>query len=129
MTLRIIICFLAASIFLFPASTIAELDNYNYKIIQIAFMNGYSNAMDTDLETITLLKQNQDYLKNYMETAVGEYMQKVIDMNRYGNDSFCRKPNLELTAASRCFQRAWKLPRFHLNRCLMSSPKVSGASV
>ena len=37
---------------LFPAFISAELTDFSAEIIRIAFINGYVNAMDSDIETI-----------------------------------------------------------------------------
>ena len=69
-------------LFLFPSTLPAELSNYNYEIIQIAFMNGYVSALEPDLETIKLIKENKAKLKIYSNLAVSRYMKKVSDLNQ-----------------------------------------------
>lgn len=93
MALRIMIILILSLNVLFPVSTAAELDNYHFKIIQIAFMNGYSRAIDSDIETIALLKKNDDYLRSYMETAVEKYMQKVVALNKKSYSEGPSRPN------------------------------------
>ena len=69
-------------LFLSPSTLPAELSSYNYEIIQIAFMNGYVNALETDLETIKSLKENRAKMRIYSNLAVSRYMQKVSDLNQ-----------------------------------------------
>ena len=68
--------------FLFPSTLSAELSDFNYQIIQIAFMNGYINALEPDLDTIKSLKGNSDKLEEYSKLAANKYMKKVYELNR-----------------------------------------------
>jgi hypothetical protein len=60
----------------------AGLSDFHYEIIQIAFMNGYANALEPDLDTIKSLKENSNKLKEYSKLAVNQYMKKVYELNR-----------------------------------------------
>ena len=48
-------------IFLFPSPLTAGLDNFQYRVIKIAFMNGYVRALGTDLETIKSLLAESEH--------------------------------------------------------------------
>ena len=48
----------------------------------IAFMNGYSSAIGSDIETIRALKEDQGKLKKYSQLAVKSYMEKVRSLNQ-----------------------------------------------
>ena len=67
--------------FLFPSILSAELSNFHYEIIQIAFMNGYVDALEQDLDKIKSLKEDNDKLRRYTKLAVNKYMEKVSVLN------------------------------------------------
>lgn len=74
-------------IFLFPSPLTAGLDNFQYGVIKIAFMNGYVRALGTDLETIKSLKKNSVDMKKYAALKVDKYMEEVAELNRPANVS------------------------------------------
>jgi len=76
-----------ALVFLFPPPLTAGLDNAQYRIIKIAFMNGYVRALGTDLETIKSLKENFVAMKRYAGLEVDKYMEEVAELNRSINVS------------------------------------------
>ena len=65
-----------------PSILSAELSNFHYEIIQIAFMNGYINALEPDIDTIKSLKENSERMREYTQLAVNRYMKKVAELNR-----------------------------------------------
>jgi hypothetical protein len=73
--------FIFTLFFLSPSTLSAELSDFHYEIIQIAFMNGYVNALEPDLDTIKSLKENSDKLKKYSKLAANNYMKKVSELN------------------------------------------------
>ena len=67
---------------IFPSSLSAELSKFQFDIIKIAFMNGYSNAIQGDIETIKVLKQDQEKLVKFSMVAVDRYMERVTLLNQ-----------------------------------------------
>ena len=68
--------------FLNPSFISAELTNFNAEIIKIAFLNGYVNALDADIETIKNIKEDKNKMKKYSDIAVKNYLAKVNELNR-----------------------------------------------
>jgi hypothetical protein len=79
--LKSIALFIMAYMLIFPTQLSAEITPSQLEIIKIAFMNGYVNAVKGDIETILLLKQDQQKLKEYSRAAVDGYMEKVSLLN------------------------------------------------
>jgi hypothetical protein len=79
--LKSIALFIIAYVLIFPTQLSAEITPSQLEIIKIAFMNGYVNAVKGDIETILLLKQDQQKLKEYSRAAVDGYMEKVSLLN------------------------------------------------
>ncbi len=50
-------------------------------------MNGYSNAIQGDIETIKVLKQDQEKLKKFSSFAVNKYMERVTLLNRSSQEA------------------------------------------
>ena len=82
--IKLLIVFVIAFLIVFPSSLPAELSAAKLEIIKIAYMNGYANAIDTDLETIKDLKKNKAKLQEYARISVNEYMEKVNALNKSG---------------------------------------------
>ena len=62
-SLKIILGLIIGYMVIFPTSLSADLSKFQFDIIKIAFMNGYTNAIHGDIETIKALKQDQEKLK------------------------------------------------------------------
>ena len=80
--LKIILLLIIGYLVIFPSSLSAELSTAQLEIIKIAYMNGYANAIQADLNTIKVLKQDQAALKKYSQVAVNKYMTKVSLLNK-----------------------------------------------
>ena len=65
----------------FPTYLSAELTNFDYEIIKVAFLNGYVLALDTDLTTIKSLKDNRQKMEKYSSIVADNYMKKVYNLN------------------------------------------------
>ena len=78
---RLIRGILLLLIFLFPAPLAAELESFNFKVIRIAFMNGYVRALTSDLEKIKNLKENKKQMREFLDIEVSKYMKEVSDLN------------------------------------------------
>jgi len=76
---------LAGLLFLYPSSLNADLNTYTCKIIKTAFMNGCVRTLNSDLDTIRYLKENQYDMKRYVEAQAGIYMREVSFMNKGKN--------------------------------------------
>ena len=81
MAKRLILGILFSLIFLFPTPLVAELESFNFKVIRIAFMNGYVRALASDLEKIKKLKEDKGYLRGFINVEVSKYMKEVSDLN------------------------------------------------
>lgn len=68
-------------ILLVPSYLSADLGSYEYRIIKIAFMNGYVRALSADVETIKSLKENEEYLQRVVSAQTNHYMQEVSHLN------------------------------------------------
>ena len=80
--LKLIIVFLITCMIVLPSSLSAELSDAQFEIIKIAFMNGYVNALKSDINTIQALKQDQKKMKYFSRNAVDNYMEKVTLLNQ-----------------------------------------------
>lgn len=76
---------------LFPSMLSAELSNFQYEIIQIAFLNGYVNALEPDIETIKELKEHENELKKQSKIAAMRYMKDVFALSM-PNKKIDKKP-------------------------------------
>lgn len=65
----------------FPATLSAELTIFNFKIIKIAFMNGYIRAIENTDQNIQILRENKTILEQVVKGEVEKYMTKVSEMN------------------------------------------------
>lgn len=74
-------CLLGILLLLLPSYISASLDSFDFKIIRIAFMNGYSRALDSDIETIQALKEDVSLLEKRATNAADRYMMQVAAMN------------------------------------------------
>lgn len=52
------------------------------KVIKIAYMNGYVDAVRLDLERIKELKGNADVLRDIVQASSEEYLKKVSKLNQ-----------------------------------------------
>ena len=80
--IKLLTVFVIAFLIIFPSALSAELSTAQFEIIRIAYMNGYSNAMQADLDTIRALKEDQTKLKKSAQLAVNGYMEQVRIMNQ-----------------------------------------------
>ena len=81
-SLKVIILLIIGYMIIFPSSLSAELSKAQFEIIKIAYMNGYSNAIQADLNTIKVLQQDRKKLKKFSQIAVNRYMEKVSALNQ-----------------------------------------------
>ena len=81
-SLKIILLLIIGYLVIFPSSLSAELSTAQFEIIKIAYMNGYANAIQTDIDTIKVLKQDREILRKFSQVAVNKYMEKVTLLNR-----------------------------------------------
>ena len=82
--IKLLSAFVIAFLIIFPSTLSAELTTAQFEIIRIAYMNGYSNAIQNDLETIMFMKKDQEKLKKHARGAVNDYMEKVSALNQDG---------------------------------------------
>ena len=68
-------------ILLFAAPSNAGLNDFDYRIIKIAFINGYVRALQSDLERIKFVKNNMRELKEYVNLEAENYMREVSRLN------------------------------------------------
>lgn len=80
-SLKIIILMIIGYLVIFPSSLSAELSEAQLEIIRIAYMNGYTNAVQTDIDTLKILQQDQDKLRMFSQTSVNNYLKKVALLN------------------------------------------------
>ena len=78
--IRFWIIFIA--VFLYASPLAAGLSDFHYRIIEIAFMNGYASVLKYDLEKIKSLKESTDEMKRYAKLEVDRYMLEVDELNR-----------------------------------------------
>ena len=90
-SLKIILLLIIGYIAIFPTSLSAELSGQKMEIIRIAFMNGYANAIQADLDTIKLLKRDRERLKKFSRAAVDRYMERVALLNREDRGAMIKK--------------------------------------
>jgi len=69
-------------IFLLPSTISAELSDYQFEIIRVAFTNGYTNVFEVDIETIKALREDNKKIKKFSQLAAKKYMEKVCVMNQ-----------------------------------------------
>ena len=81
-SLKVIILLFFGYMIIFPYSLSAELSKAQFEIIKIAYMNGYSNAIQADLNIIKVLQQDREKLKKFSQVAVNRYMEKVNVLNQ-----------------------------------------------
>ncbi|MBN1904549.1 MAG: hypothetical protein JW927_05570 [Deltaproteobacteria bacterium] len=79
--LKSISLLIIAYMLVFPTPLSAEISPSQLEIIKIAFMNGYVNAINGDIQTIMALQQDQKKLQQYSTAAVENYMKKVTMLN------------------------------------------------
>ncbi len=58
------------------------LSRTNRIIIQVAYMNGYVAAVREDTEQIRKLREDPELMREVVEQAAAEYVQRVYDMNK-----------------------------------------------
>jgi len=68
-------------IFLFATPLNAGLNDFHYRIIKAAFINGYIRALKSDIERIKLVKNDKKELKKYIKLEVDNYMAEVARLN------------------------------------------------
>lgn len=81
-SLKIILLLIIGYLVIFPSSLSAELSTSQLEIIKIAYINGYANAVQSDINTIKVLKQDQAKLKQFSQVSVNRYMEKVALLNK-----------------------------------------------
>lgn len=83
-SLKVILILIIGYLAIFPSSLSAGLSTAQFEIIKIAYMNGYSNAIQADLNTIKMLKRNKEELKRVSQISVDKYMERVTLLNKEG---------------------------------------------
>jgi hypothetical protein len=68
-------------LFLSPALLSAGPDSTTYRIIRIAFMNGCVRTLKSDLDTIRLLKENEEEMQRYVMLQTDDYVREVTLLN------------------------------------------------
>ena len=68
-------------IFLFATPLNAGLDDFHYRILKAAFVNGYIRALKLDLEKIKFVKNNRKEMKKYVKLEADNYMKEVTKLN------------------------------------------------
>ena len=81
-SLKPIIVFITVCMIILPTSLSANLSDAQFEIIKIAFMNGYVNALKSDINTIQVLKLDKKKMENFSKNAVENYMEKVTLLNQ-----------------------------------------------
>lgn len=72
-------------LFLFAVSikyAYSEIDRAKYNEIRVAYMNGYYEALQLDVETILPLKSDDTLLKRTVLNAADKYITLVEGMNK-----------------------------------------------
>lgn len=89
---------LLASCFLlvFPSSLSAGLSTFDYRIIKIAFMNGYIQAIENTDQDIQILRENRTILEQVVKGEVERYMTKVSEMNKVVPSTAPRSASTEM---------------------------------
>jgi len=83
MARRIAVTILCLSFFmLIPSSLCAGLSAFQFKIIKIAFMNGYVRALRTDDRSLRILRENRDIMERVVKAEAEKYMAEVSAMNQ-----------------------------------------------
>ena len=91
MSNRVILSLFLTLLIFLPAPLCADLDEFNFKIIRTAFLNGYVRALSPDMETIKSLKENPRIMKESAFLEVDHYLNEVISLNEQFNGSFIQK--------------------------------------
>ncbi|MGD9159167.1 MAG: hypothetical protein PVG39_12220 [Desulfobacteraceae bacterium] len=82
--IKLLSAFVISFLIIFPSTLSAELTSAQFEIIKVAYMNGYTNAIQNDLETIMFMKKDHEKLKKHARVAVNDYMEKVSELNQGG---------------------------------------------
>ncbi len=85
---RRMIC-IGAFFFLFllvPSYLNAGLNTFQFRIIKIAFMNGYVQALESEDGTIKRLRENKQFMEKFVKNEAEKYMQEVSSLNRKTQD-------------------------------------------
>lgn len=68
-------------LFLIGDSGSSGLDPEIHNAIVQAYLNGYVDALELDLKTIKMVKEDRDLLREKAEQATSEYISIVVQMN------------------------------------------------
>lgn len=66
---------------LFPTYLSAELNSFQFRIIKIAFMNGYVRAVKSEDRLIKQLRANSQIMERVVEGEAEKYMKEVATLN------------------------------------------------
>jgi len=66
---------------LFATPLNAGLNDFHFRIIQVAFINGYIRALQSDLEKLKFMKNNAREMKEYVYLEADKYMKEVTRLN------------------------------------------------
>ena len=103
----IILLSLIGSILLFPFYLNAALGDFHFKIIRLAFMNGYVRALEMDQNVIMKVKKNKDIMKKIALYQADEYMKEVISLNKQLHRVAADKRGaMNAVSKTRAYQRA-----------------------
>lgn len=68
-------------LFLFPSYLSAELNAFQFRIIKIAFMNGYVRAIESEDRLIKQLRANSKIMEQVVRGEANKYMKEVSALN------------------------------------------------
>lgn len=68
-------------LFLFPSYLSAELNAFQFRIIKIAFMNGYVRAIESEDRLIKQLRANSKIMEQVVRGEADKYMKEVSALN------------------------------------------------
>ena len=68
-------------IFFFATPLSAGLNDFHYRIIKVAFINGYIRALESDLDKIKFVKDHLREMKEYVYLEADKYMKEVNRLN------------------------------------------------
>ncbi len=73
---------LVSLLLFFPTYLSAELNAFQFRIIRIAFMNGYVQAIKTEDRLIKQLRENRQIMEKVVTDEAEKYMKKVSTLNK-----------------------------------------------
>lgn len=80
---------------LFPSYLSAGISTFEFKIIKLAFMNGYVRAVQSEDQTIRMLRHDRKFLEEFVTREAEKYMIEVKDLNKRLPDQKILKAGVE----------------------------------